>query len=58
LKIKKVMLKTIFDVYNNASQRLEDFMFKYIMPIVFRVILLGLRLTLIWAVYLIFTEVL
>jgi len=52
------MLKTIFDVYNNASQRLEDFMFKYIMPIVFRVILLGLRLTLIWAVYLIFTEVL
>jgi len=52
------MLKTIFDAYNEASQRLEDFMFEKILPVVFRVILFGMRLTLLWAVYLMFTEVL
>jgi len=52
------MLKTIFDVYNNASQQLEDFMFEKILPIVFRILLFGMKLTLVWAVYLIFTEVL
>lgn len=51
------MLKTIFDVYNEASQRLEDFMFDKILPVVFRVLLFGMRLTLLWAVYLMFTEI-
>ena len=52
------MLKTLFDTYNEASQRLEDFMFGKILPVVFRVMLFGMRLTLLWAVYLMFTEVL
>ena len=52
------MLKTIFDTYNDISQRLEDFMFDKILPVAFRVILFGMRLTLLWAVYLMFTEVL
>jgi len=51
------MLKTIFNAYNEASQRLEDFMFDKILPVVFRSMLFGMRLTIIWAVYLIFTEV-
>lgn len=50
-------MKKLFDMYNEVSQRLEDFMFEYILPTVFRLILLGLRLTLFWAVYLMLTEV-
>lgn len=49
------MLKTIFDVYNETSQRLEDFMFEKILPVVFRVMLFGMRLTLVYAAYLLFT---
>ena len=51
------MLKTIFNAYNEASQRLEDFMFEYILPTVFKLMLFGMRLTLLWAVYLLLTEV-
>ncbi len=51
-------MKKLFDMYNEASQRLEDFMFEYIMPTVFRLMLFGMRLTLLYAFYLIFTEVL
>jgi len=49
------MLKTIFDTYNEVSQRLEDFMFEKILPVVFRVMLFGMRLTLVYAAYLLFT---
>jgi len=49
------MLKTVFDIYNEASQRLEDFMFEKILPVVFRVMLFGMRLTLVYAAYLLFT---
>ena len=52
------MLKTIFDLYNDVSQRLEDFMFEKILPVVFKILLFGMKLTLVWAAYLIFTEVL
>jgi len=45
------MLKTIFDVYNDVSQRLEDFMFEKILPPFFRVLLFGMKLTLAWAFY-------
>ena len=51
------MIKKLFDMYNEASQRLEDFIFEHILPVVFRVILFGMRLTLLWAMYLMFTEV-
>ena len=52
------MMKKLFDMYNEVSQRLEDFMFEHILPVVFRILLFGMRLTLLWAIYLIFTEVL
>ncbi len=51
-------MKKLFDMYNEASQRLEDFMFEHILPVVFRLMLFGMRLTLLYALYLIFTEVL
>lgn len=51
------MIKKLFDMYNEASQRLEDFMFEYILPTVFKLMLFGMRLTLLWAVYLLLTEV-
>jgi hypothetical protein len=49
------MLKTIFNAYNEASQRLEDFMFEYILPVIFKGMLFGMRLTLVYAAYLLFT---
>lgn len=50
-------MKKLFDIYNEASQRVEDFMFEYILPTVFRLMLFGMRLTLLWATYLLLTEV-
>jgi len=50
-------MKKLFDMYNEASQRVEDFMFEYILPTVFRLMLFGMRLTLFWAVYMMLTEV-
>lgn len=50
-------MKKLFDIYNEASQRVEDFMFKYILPTVFRLMLFGMRLTLFWAIYIALTEV-
>jgi len=51
LKIKKVMLKTLSDIYNETSQRLEEFLYKKILPPFFRVLLFGMKLTLAWAFY-------
>jgi len=50
-------MKKLFDMYNEASQRLEDFMFEYILPTVLKLMLFGMRLTLLWAFYLLLTEV-
>lgn len=50
-------MKKLFDMYNEASQRVEDFMFEHILPIVFRIMLFGMKLTLYWAAYLMLTEV-
>ena len=50
-------MKKLFDMYNEASQRVEDFMFEYILPTVFRLMLFGMRLTLFWAIYIALTEV-
>ena len=51
------MMKKLFDMCNEVSQRLEDFMFEHILPVVFKTMLFGMRLTLLWAVYLLLTEV-
>ena len=50
-------MKKLFDMYNEASQRLEDFMFEHILPVVFRLMLFGMKLTLFYALYLALTEV-
>jgi hypothetical protein len=51
-------MKKLFDMYNEVSQRVEDFMFEHILPVIFRVLLFGMKLTLLWAVYLLITEIL
>lgn len=50
-------MKKLFDMYNEVSQRVEDFMFQHILPIVFRIMLFGMKLTLFYAFYLALTEV-
>jgi len=50
-------MKKLFNIYNEVSQRVEDFMFEHILPIVFRIMLFGMRLTLFYALYLALTEV-
>ena len=45
------MLQTLFDMYNETSQRLEDFLYKKVLPPFFKVLLFGMKLTLAWAFY-------
>ena len=45
------MLQTLSDMYNEFSQRLEDFLYKKVLPPFFRVLLFGMKLTLAWAFY-------
>lgn len=45
------MLKTLLNIYNEASQQLEDFLYKNVLPPFFKVLLFGMKLTLAWAFY-------
>jgi len=44
-------MKQIIEVYNMIVSRIEDFMYRYILPPLFRVMIFGMKLTLIWAFY-------
>lgn len=50
-------MKNLLEQYFNLKAKVEDFFFENILPIIFKTILFGLRITLIWAFYLIFTKV-
>ena len=45
------MLQTLSDMYNEASQRLEEFLYKKVLPPFFKLLLFSLKLTLAWAFY-------
>ena len=45
------MLQTLSDMYNEFSQRLEDFLYRKVLPPFFKVLLFGMKLTLAWAFY-------
>ena len=42
----------LLEIYNDAAQRFEDWSFKYVVPPVLKIIEIGLRLTMIYAFYL------
>ena len=45
-------MKQLLEMYNNAAQQFEDFAFKHIIPPTLKLIEIGLRLTLLYAFYL------
>ena len=45
-------MKQLIEVYNELAQRFEDWAFKYVVPPVLKIIEIGLRLTMIYAFYL------
>ena len=45
-------MKQLIETYNAAAQRFEDWAFKYAVPPTLKVIEIGLRLTMIYAFYL------
>jgi len=49
-------MKRLSDIYNDISQQLEDFIITKVLPPLFKLILLGLKLTLAWAFYLLIQQ--
>ena len=45
-------MKQLIEAYNELTQRFEDWVFKHIVPPVLKIIEIGLRLTMIYAFYL------
>ena len=45
-------MKQLIETYNELAQRFEDWAFKYFIPPVLKTIEIGLRLTMIYAFYL------
>ena len=45
-------MRQLLEMYNNAAQQFEDFAFKHIVPPTLKIIEIGLRLTLLYAFYL------
>ena len=45
-------MKQLIETYNELVQRFEDWAFKYVVPPVLKIIEIGLRLTMIYAFYL------
>mgnify|MGYP001252940388 FL=1 len=47
-------MRQLIEIYNETAQQFEDFAFKHIVPRVLKVVEIALRLTLIYAFYLLF----
>jgi hypothetical protein len=45
-------MKRLFDIYTDLSQQLEDFVIMKVLPPIFKLMLFGMKLTLVWAFYL------
>ena len=45
-------MRQLIEAYNELAQRFEDWAFKYVVPPVLKTIEIGLRLTMIYAFYL------
>lgn len=50
-------MKQLFEAYNELAAKAEEIMYQYVLPPVFRVMLFGMKLTLIWAFYQTFKNV-
>jgi hypothetical protein len=44
-------MKQLLEMYNEFAQQAEDYVFKYVLPPFFKVILFGMKVTLAWAFY-------
>ena len=44
------MIKVI-EIYNDLAQQFEDWAFKHVVPPIFKIIEIGLKLTMFWAFY-------
>ena len=44
-------MRQLLEIYNELAQQAEDYIFKYILPPFFKVILFGMQVTLAWAFY-------
>jgi hypothetical protein len=42
----------LLEIYNDAAQRFQDWAFKYVVPPTLKIIEIGLRLTMLYAFYL------
>ena len=45
------MLETVFDIIENVKAGLETLLFNSVLPVVFKVMLIGMQITLAWAFY-------
>jgi len=50
-------MRQLIEVYNDASQRFEEWMFKNLLPPVFKTIEIGLRFLLLYAFYLLIKNI-
>tara|TARA_Y100001972_G_scaffold122748_1_gene168852 strand:- start:1091 stop:1258 length:168 start_codon:yes stop_codon:yes gene_type:complete len=44
-------MKQLIEAYNELAQQFEDWAFKYVVPPIFKIIEIGLKLTMFWAFY-------
>lgn len=45
------MLETLFDVIEDVKSRLETLLFNRVLPVLFKIMLIGMQITLAWAFY-------
>ena len=44
-------MKQLIEAYNELAQQFEDWAFKHVVPPIFKIIEIGLKLTMFWAFY-------
>ena len=45
------MLETVFDIIESVKASLETLLFNHVLPVLFKVMLIGMQITLAWAFY-------
>jgi hypothetical protein len=49
-------MKNLIEIYKESTTLIENFMFEKILPPLFRIMLFGMKITLIWAFYQMFVN--
>jgi hypothetical protein len=44
-------MKQLIEAYNTMIAKVEDFIYAYVLPPMFRIMLIGMQITLVWAFY-------